>query len=139
MTRSVFSNTTTFFSVEIINICTACAWPVQDNTPPGVRVDRGLRLFPTLGMCSSPLFSMLTTQAGVSHQETRISGTGSTGAASLVINETSHPKEAPSADTRASGLQEVHTAISKPNALQPPEHVLTSSRRKTESSYPQVL
>lgn len=63
MTRSVFSNNTTFFSVEIINICTAYAWPVQDKPLEGL-VDGGLRLFPTLGMCSSPLLPML-----MDHQE----------------------------------------------------------------------
>lgn len=35
MTRSVFSNNTTFFSVEIINICTARAWPVRDKPLEG--------------------------------------------------------------------------------------------------------
>lgn len=95
MARSVLSNNTTFFSVEIINICTAHAWPVQDKTPPGVRVDRGLRLFPALGMCSSPQFSRLTRKAGVGHQEISISGTGSTGAASLVINETASHQRSP--------------------------------------------
>lgn len=68
MTRSVFSNNTTFFSVEIINICTACAWPVQDKPLEGL-VDGGLRLFPTLGMSSSLLLPMLTGMAGGGHQE----------------------------------------------------------------------
>lgn len=68
MTRSVFSNNTTFFSVEIINICTVYAWPVQDKPLEGL-VDGGLRLFPALGMCSSPLLPMLMGKAGVGHQE----------------------------------------------------------------------
>lgn len=54
MTRSVFSNNTTFFSAEIINICMAYAWPVQDKPLEGL-VHGGLRLLPALGMCSSPL------------------------------------------------------------------------------------
>lgn len=68
MTRSVFSNNTTFFSVEIINICTAYAWPVQEK-PLEVLVDGRLRLFPTLGMCSSPLLPMLLGKAGMGDQE----------------------------------------------------------------------
>lgn len=32
-------------------------------------MDGGLRLFPTLGMCSSPLLPMLMGKAGMGHQE----------------------------------------------------------------------